>query len=450
MDAADRKQLTEYVLNSVFRGLTETDLGFESHETDATPPTAHEVADLHEAARAVLEHTRPLDLVKTELTRLGLGGDTKSALMLYLAGTGRLVLKRRGTIQAHTAIIADASSGKSYLSDITFSLFPLDGVVAYGASSPKVMLYDERPLKHRILKFSEIDSLPGAKQSDEEMTAASAVRELLQSDTLSYDVVVKGADGKMTIDRRRREGPTVLVTTATKGASSEQFDTRLYGLRIELDEEQIGKALKAQADLEQCDVPPEPDPALVAFQAYLQTLAPIDVVVPFLGALFRLVGKARVEPRVLRDAQRLRTLIKAACILNLERRQRNAAGRLVATVDDYETVLQVIEDSFEGTTLGVTAKQRELIETIPETGTVTETDLAALLGVTRQAVGKRLKTVIAKGWVVNLTTTAYAPAALQRGAPLPTKCGLPTVQTLREEWHAEPETAEDGDGGSTP
>ena len=67
-----------------------------------------------------------------------------------------------------------------------------------------------------------------------------------------------------------------------------------------------------------------------AFQRYLGSLAPIDVVVPFAEALQECLGGLPIGPRALRDFPRLIALIKAVAVLRMSRRTLGEDGRLVS------------------------------------------------------------------------------------------------------------------------
>jgi hypothetical protein len=114
----------------------------------------------------------------------------------------------------------------------------------------------------------------------EDNPAASAIRNLLQDHYLHSDVTVKNPETRR-LHRQEGEkpGPTVLITTWT-GRLGHQLDTRLFSLEAQDDPGHIRDALSTQALLEVAEAI-EPDPALIAFQSYLQALAPWRVIVPF-------------------------------------------------------------------------------------------------------------------------------------------------------------------------
>ncbi len=118
------------------------------------------------------------------------------------------------------------------------------------------------------------------RSTGEENTAASAIRTLLQQHHVSYKVVERDSVTKQHGVRVIvRDGPSVLITTSTIPLRG-QMGTRVFTLEIPEDIQRVRQALAMQAEIELHGTPP-PDAALVAYQAYLQALAPWEVVVPF-------------------------------------------------------------------------------------------------------------------------------------------------------------------------
>src|SRR5206468_4137913 len=148
----------------------------------------------------------------------------------------------------------------------------------------------------------------------------------------SYDVTIKDESGKFVVQKVRKPGPTALLTTAVRRLG-DQLDTRVFTLEAPEDASRTQAALRKRAQLE-LHPPAAPDAALVAFQDYLQALAPLDVVVPFVETLAEKIGQSMTEPRIVRDVEKLLALIKSVTVLRHAHRQRDADGRLIAESAD--------------------------------------------------------------------------------------------------------------------
>ena len=379
----------------------------------------------------ILAAPDPIVLVREGLQRLGYGGDLRYPLIVYLAATSRLLAMRAGTMPVHLLIVGVPSSGKSYTLRVVLNLLPPEAFHKIDAGSERVLIYDDADLEHRVIIFSEADSLP----SGEDNCAASAIRNLLQDHELNYKVTERDTEtGKHTVREIRRSGPSVLFTTAVKRLGS-QLDSRLFSMEVPDDQEQVRRALATQASLE-LNGSPVPDQGLIVFQAYLQTLAPFDVVVPFIEKLGELIGKTNSGPRILRDFARLISLIKAVTVLRHRQRKRDGAGRLVAEIPDYALVHDLIGDMYEGTVTGASKKIRETVAAVDllqkqnAGGTVSVTEVGVKLGISTSAASRRVNTAIRNHWLVNEEKVKGKPSLLKVGESLPDRTTLPSPEAL--------------------
>ena len=386
---------------------------------------------LADAAAAVLDHPDPIALVEAELVARGYGGDVRVPLLGYLAMTSRVLALRPGAMPAHTLFKGPSSGGKNHALRAGLDLLPEEAFYVIDAGSARVLIYDTEPLAHRVVVFSEADSLP----RDEDNPAASAIRNLLADGHLHYKVTVAdplaGGFTVLTIDK---PGPSVLLTTSTQNLGP-QLMTRLFEVEVPDEPEQLRAALAAQARLE-LGPPPPPNEALLAFQAHLQGLAPIEVFVPFAKELSTLLGRQISGPRILRDYQRLLALIKAAAVLHVNRRERDAPGRLVASVDDYTVVHRLLAPAFEAST-GASSRIRDtvaavarLLDEAPD-APVSVTEVAQALHISMPSASRRVRDAVAAGWLVNDEQRRRQRAKLRPGEPVPADGGLPSPDELR-------------------
>jgi hypothetical protein len=382
----------------------------------------------------VLEAPDPIDLVRQELRRQGFAGDLRPALVTYLAFTTRLLAYAPGQLAAHLQIIGPPSLGKSFAEKAVRRLLPPEACVVVEAGSPRVLIYDTSDLRFKALVFSEADSLPAG----EDNPAASAVRSLLQENKLAYKVTIRDPEtGEFKVKTIEKEGPTVLVTTSVRPLGG-QLGTRLFTLALPEDPARIREILTALGVQEEDGPPPDPDPALLAFQGYLQRLAPWDVKVPFAAALARLVSKSAAAPRVLRDFQRLLALIKAAAVLRHRHRQRDASGRLLAELADYEMVFSLMADVYRESVTGLTEAIKRVVEAVGRLDKglgVSYAEVARETGLWREQVKRAAERAVKAGWLIDLRDPRQkgAPACLRLGEPLPEIEGLPTPEQLAAE-----------------
>ena len=355
-------------------------------------------------AAAVLAAPDPVEVVRQEIRRLGYGGDLKPPLITYLALTSRVLAMRTGAMPVHLLLLGQPGGGKSYCQGVVVKLMPPESYNRIDAGSPKVLIYDDFDYQHRVAIFSEADSLPAG----EDNPAASAIRNMLQDNCLSYKVTERDQEtGQFGVREINKPGPTVLVTTAVKRLGA-QLDSRLFSLEVPDGLEQIQASLKAQADIE-LDGVAEPDSALIAYQAYLQAQAPWDVVVPFAVKLAQEIGRLPNASRINRDYARLISLIKSVAVLRHQDREKDDNGRLIAEIEDYALVHDLVGQMYETSVTKVSDKIRNILRAVEElkrenVTPVSETKVAKRLGVSKQAITQAVKTALKQGWLVNHET----------------------------------------------
>jgi hypothetical protein len=389
------------------------------------------LAELQEAARPVLAAADPLELVHQAIISQGYGGDVGQPVLVYLAATSRLLAMRPGAMPVHLLLVGQASAGKSYLLGIVLRLLPDEAYHTIDAGSPRVLIYDEADLHHRVLVFGEADSLPAG----EDNPAASAVRNLLQEHCLSYKVTVKNPEtGEYCVKEVRKPGPTVMISTSTR-CLGHQLDTRLFSLNVLDSPEKIGAALLAQAKLELHGAG-APDGSLIAFQSYLQALAPWEVAVPFIEILAAKIGRNATAARIMRDFARLTSQIKSVAIIRHRQRQRDKVGRVIAQIEDYATVFNLVGPMYEATITGASKELRATVQMVKEMlereESITATTLATSLNINRGTASRRVNAAIKRGWIINKETKKGQPWDLKLGEPMPDKEGLPDPETIRK------------------
>jgi hypothetical protein len=389
------------------------------------------LAALARAAEPVLGCADPLELVALSMRAAGYGGDLRPALLTYLAATSRLLAMRDGAMPVHLLLVGPAGSGKSYTLKVVLDHLPPEAVSVIDAGSPRVLIYDTSELAHRLVVFGEADSLPAG----EDNPAASAVRGLLQDHHLHYAVTEKEPKtGSYRVRQIAKPGPTTLITTATRRLGP-QLDSRLFVLEVPDDRAQTAAALRTQADLELRGMPRIADPALVAYQAYLQERAPWQVIVPFADRLAEALARQPTEPRVGRDFARLLSLVKAATVLRHRWRSTDRSGHLLAEMADYALAYELAADVYRPSAGGTGEKVRAAVDAVQSLLAAGKpgasvSQVAGALGLSAMAASRRVRSALRGGWLINAESRKGHPYRLSIGEPLPAEGGLPAPETL--------------------
>ena len=342
-----------------------------------------------------------------ELARSGVAGESRVAKLLYLAVTSRL-LERPVSV----AVKGPSSGGKSYLTERVLGFFPESAYYARTAMSERALAYSEEPLRHRFLVLYEAAGM----NSD---FATYLIRSLLSEGRLSYEVVDKTSEG---LKPRviEREGPTGLLVTTTAVKLHPENETRILSLTVTDTHQQtrdVMAALASEAGGE--------SPDLGAWHSLQEWLAAAEhrVAVPYAGELAAAIPPVAVRLR--RDFGALLNLIRAHAILHQASRERGADGRIVATLEDYARVRELVADLVsEGIEATVPATIRETVEALrklhsEESEPVTIALVAQELELDKSAAWRRVRTAMDRGYVKNLEDRKGRPARLVPGDPLP-------------------------------
>ena len=338
---------------------------------------------------------------------MGMVGEDRNAKLLYLALTSRLLEKL-----INIAVKGVSASGKSFVLDTVLRAFPACAYYALSSLSEHALAYSQEPLAHRVLVVYEMAGL----NSD---FGSYLVRTLLSEGRIRYETVMKADDGLqcVLIDR---PGPTGLIVTTTWTNLHPENETRMLSITVRDDPQQTRSVFQALAD----DRNPAPDLAhWHAIQTWLQLAGTKDVAIPYAKALAELANPRAVRLR--RDFGAVLNLIRAHAILHQCTRERDAQGRIIATLADYRAVYDLVIDIVsEGVEATVSQTVRKTVEAVSELyardgSPVSMAELAKHLGLDKSCTSRRVRVGVDLGYIVNLEDKKGKPARLTPGESLP-------------------------------
>jgi hypothetical protein len=403
---------------------------FEAALEGAKPWVELERADAEAASREAWERCRELaketDILgrfAEELARSGVAGESRIAKLLYLALTSRLLDR-----PVSVALKGPSSGGKSYLVERALGFFPEGAYYALTAMSDRTLAYSEEPIRHRFLVIYETVGMSGE-------FATYLMRSLLSEGRVRYETVEQTAEG---IKPRliEREGPTGLIVTTTAVKLHPENETRLLSLTVTDTQAQTRAVMAALAE-EAGEVAPDLA-KWHALQTWLES-AEHRVTVPYAGKLAEQIPPVAVRLR--RDFGAVLNLIRAHALLHQASRERDAEGRIVATMEgDYAAVRELVADLVsEGIEATVPATVRETVEAVKRSRQdsvgepVTVTGLARELKLDRSAVSRRVRNAKDRGYLKDLEENQRKPSRLVPGDDLPDDLQiLPKPEDLRE------------------
>jgi hypothetical protein len=132
-----------------------------------------------------------------------------------------------------------------------------------------------------------------------------------------------------------------------------------------------------------------------------------------------------VAVRLRRDFGTILSLVKAHAILHQRNRQRDDDGSIIATLDDYAVVRELVGDLItEQVEATVSSQVREAVEAVASLraahdAPVTYSQMAVKLGLDVSAARRRALAAIAHGYLKNEQTLAGQAAKLAVGEPMP-------------------------------
>jgi hypothetical protein len=348
-----------------------------------------------------------LDRFAQDLARAGVAGESKLAMLLYLAVTSRLL---RNPVSI--AMKGPSSGGMSYLTEQVLGFFPDEDYYALTAMSEHALAYSEEPLSHRFLVIYEAAGMNSDFQT-------YLMRSLLSEGRVRYETVEKTSEG-MKPRLIEREGPTGLIVTTTAVKLHPENETRLISLTVTDTQQQTRDIMAALADESVAD-----GPDLDSWHALQQWLARAEqrVTIAYAKEL-----AAKIPPlavRLRRDFGAVLNLIKAHALLHQANRERDREGRIIATIADYSIVRELVADLVsEGIEATVSPTVRETVATVGRLHDETEKastlrDIAEELELDKSTTSRRIRTAIDKGFIKNLEDQRGKPGRYVPADPLP-------------------------------
>jgi hypothetical protein len=357
---------------------------------------------------------RILDEFAQAVHRAGLVGEDRNAKIIYLAATSRLLEQFR---PVSVAIKGQSSGGKSYTVERTLDFFPDEAYKAYTAMSDKALAYLDKSLAHRMLVVYEAAAFNNFNDGIGEML----LRSLLSEGHIHYQTVTDGKPVELEL-----AGPTGLIVTTTQKSLHPENESRLLSLAVTDTPAQTKAIMRGIASQfmgtpdEEIDLAPWHE-----MQDWLWWRGAREVVIPFAAELAEKTQETALRLR--RDFGQMLALVATHAVLHQASRELDDHGRVVATIDDYAVIRELTGDLFaealdeavRPATREVVAKVRELNEAKDEHKGVSVTEMAAVLGLHKGTVSRRLDVAAFGGYVVNLEERRGRKARYVLGDPLP-------------------------------
>jgi len=365
-----------------------------------------EKAKLWAVCRTLAEDRDILSRFTQTIERLGVAGESKNLRLVYLMLTSRHQKKPVSGI-----LKGPSAGGKSFIVDQVLRFFPSSAYHALTSMSEHALAYSDEPLVCRFLILYEAAGI----STD---FANYLLRSLLIEGRIRYETVEKTSEG-MKPKMIDREGPTGTIITTTQIRLHPENETRLLSVNISDTPEQTRSILLAisEGEDERTDLS-----QWQALQRWID-FSQHKVVIPYAKALAERVPPIAVRLR--RDFTQILNLIRSHAILHQATRQKDTEGRIIATIQDYAAVRELVADVVSdgiGATVSQTIRETVgAVARIIESGKPSATlqQLADALGIDKSAASRRYAVAKNKGYLVNLEKQKGKLAQIVIGDPLP-------------------------------
>lgn len=359
-----------------------------------------------ENAPALAHKRNILNEVQWALIDSGLEGEDRAGKLLYICLSSRMLRRPVSPV-----VKGQSSAGKSYTTERVMALFPDRIFWKATGMSERVLAYTNEDFKHRFIVVFEEAGIYGE-------LLEYMMRSLLSEGCLEYRTVVKTVNG---FEERiiSKEGPTGLLTTTTRYNLHSENETRMLSIPINDSPEQTSRVMAAVFSDESRSIDVRP------WHEYHEWLEANwkPVVIPYGKALAEGIPPSAVRLR--RDAGALRALIETLANMHQLHRRIDAQGRIIADVEEYAMVRELVEDLYADT-LAATVRPdiRETVNAVSELlegreGTVAQYELVEPLGVDKGTVSRRVGKALKEGYLVNEEERPGRPAKLVLGEPMP-------------------------------
>lgn len=372
--------------------------------------------------------------LKQNLLDHGYIGDTKLPIIAYLTMVSAL---RSDPVSL--LIKGPASSGKSYALNCAKRYLPDDAYKQFEGMSEKALLYlgDQLDLRHKTLIIQEAAGISSGH-------GRVFLRQLLTEGEIRYATVQSTNDGLVGTELPPVEGPVGLIMTTTASSIHHEDESRMLSFHIDDSSERTAEILVART-MRSATEPTEEE--LQVYHSAFESLkdANVDSRVPFATEIA--IALPVSHTRILRDFPKVIALVETVALLHKEYREVDADGCVMATLEDYEFVRELLNESIsQGIEATVPRGVRQVVEAVADlsghndgsndpfsyASSVTQHEVAEHLGVHRSTISRNVFAAISAGYLEDWNQGQGRPSQLKIGErELPSRNVLPSPESIQ-------------------
>jgi hypothetical protein len=263
-----------------------------------------------------------IEKIEADIAALGVVGEAEAGLLVYLAGTSRIL-----THPIRLIFRGPSSAGKSHVQGTVSLMFPPEDVIEATSLTPQALYYlPQGSLEHKFVVKGE----RSFRSDDEGQDATAALRQMI-----SENRIVKVVTGKNLETRRiEQKGPISFCESTTAKSIFVEDLNRCIQVHADDSSRQTRRVVRAVAE-EYLETAASSDPERIIdrHRKFQLALRYVDVRIPFARALAEWLPTDKLEAR--RVIKQLLATVEVIALLYQHQRTRNEQGHLLATIDDY-------------------------------------------------------------------------------------------------------------------
>lgn len=375
---------------------------------------------------SIIRKINMVDNIKQNLALHGYIGDSRPAILAYLTMVSALFPKPVSLL-----IKGNSGAGKSFALSAAQRYIPNDAYEDFSGMSEKALVHlpDDIKLKHKTLIIQEAAGWGSTN-------GKVFLRQLMTEGEVNYLTVETGENGIKGKRANGAEGPCAVIMTTTNNVLHHEDENRFLSYTVEYDPDHVTQVLVAQARNQLSEPTAE---ELKPFHDRYSELRDGDkrVIVPYAESLARLMPNSNL--RVMRDFPKVLVLIETVALLNSRQREKDATGAVIATLDDFSVVRDLLESSLAcGHEQTTPERIRRVVDAVKgreasgvRSDGLSMQQIAGELGETTGNVSRDINAAVALGHLVNDNPGQGRRAQIKSG-PIALVNGrvLPSVEEL--------------------
>ena len=288
--------------------------------------------------------------LRQALTKAGLVGEQRNAIVLFVAAVSRLLPK-----PLNLFVKGHSSAGKNFLARTVLRFMPPSAVFELSSATAAAWHYAGKNLMHKIVYVQEMAEHTGTTH---------ATRLLISEDKL-VRMVTRFKDGKRVTERRVTKGPVACISTSTQEWL--QFDDESRRVSIWIDESREQTARIARATLSGSPgLSPQELKAWHDVQRLLAARAQVPVELP---SWFPGISEhfSTADIRVRRYVPAFLSALNTVCVIRSFRRPETEVlerGKLVVRFSDLAVTALIFEPAFTKSLRAVGGSDADTLEAI--------------------------------------------------------------------------------------